>query len=183
MARRIEATVCTALRPGAGQMPTAAWWASSTGRTGQNTSLRRAHRHRRHLARRAWEHDPWRPDRKWCYFSGVVRRDMQAVVAMIDLAPSQRGSHHLKGRIVVSASTLEEVLEGDLARRTDAAPPDFVVIGEFTNLNLEPRRARARRGASHHAVDGSFLFATARPQRRVGYDGRDRSGGSDSPWC
>jgi putative selenium metabolism hydrolase len=49
----------------------------------------------------------------------------------------------LKGRIVISASTLEEVLEG-VALKTvmDTTHPDFVVIGESTNLNL----ARGGRG-------------------------------------
>jgi acetylornithine deacetylase/succinyl-diaminopimelate desuccinylase-like protein len=43
----------------------------------------------------------------------------------------------LSGRVFVSASTLEEVLEGVALRSVmDEVKPDFVIIGESTNLNL-----------------------------------------------
>jgi acetylornithine deacetylase/succinyl-diaminopimelate desuccinylase-like protein len=49
----------------------------------------------------------------------------------------------LKGRVVVSASPMEEVLEGvALEAVMSVYPPDFVVIGEATDLNL----ARGGRG-------------------------------------
>jgi acetylornithine deacetylase/succinyl-diaminopimelate desuccinylase-like protein len=49
----------------------------------------------------------------------------------------------IKGRVVVSASPMEEVLEGvALQKVMEAFPPEFVVIGEATNLNL----ARGGRG-------------------------------------
>ncbi len=65
-----------------------------------------------------------------------------ALGAMVHAAASVDRSK-LSGRIVVSASTLEEVLEGVALKVVmDRYPPDFVVIGEATDLNL----ARGGRG-------------------------------------
>jgi putative selenium metabolism hydrolase len=66
-----------------------------------------------------------------------------ALAAMIHAAASVDRSQ-LHGRVAVSASTLEEVLEG-VALRTIMArlQPDFVVIGEATELNLN-RGGRGR---------------------------------------
>jgi putative selenium metabolism hydrolase len=59
-----------------------------------------------------------------------------ALAAMVHgAADVDRGA--IKGRVVVSASVMEEVLEGvALQAVMEAYPPDFVVIGEATNLNL-----------------------------------------------
>ncbi len=65
-----------------------------------------------------------------------------ALGAMVHAAASVDRSK-LSGRIVISASTLEEVLEGVALKVVmDRYPPDFVVIGEATDLNL----ARGGRG-------------------------------------
>ncbi len=65
-----------------------------------------------------------------------------ALAAMVHAAGSlERGA--LRGRVVVSASVLEEVLEGVALRAVMARyPPDFVVIGESTEGNI----ARGGRG-------------------------------------
>ena len=65
-----------------------------------------------------------------------------ALAAMVHAAAGV-DRRRMKGRVVVSASPMEEVLEGtalqEVMRRY---PPDFVVIGEATDLNL----ARGGRG-------------------------------------
>ena len=53
---------------------------------------------------------------------------------------------HSAGAVVVSASTLEEVLEGvALEAVMRQTPPDFVVIGEATDLNLSAGAAAGPR--------------------------------------
>ena len=65
-----------------------------------------------------------------------------ALAAMVHAAGAINRTE-LKGRIVVVASTMEEVLEGAALREVmKLFPPDFVVIGEATELNL----ARGGRG-------------------------------------
>lgn len=65
-----------------------------------------------------------------------------ALAAMVHAAASvDRGT--LRGRVVVSASPMEEVLEGICLQAVmEATDPDFVVIGESTGLNV----ARGGRG-------------------------------------
>jgi putative selenium metabolism hydrolase len=66
-----------------------------------------------------------------------------ALAAMIYAAASAERSK-VRGRIAVSATTLEEVLEGvTLGTVMQALQPDFVVIGEATDLNLN-RGGRGR---------------------------------------
>ena len=91
---------------------------------------------------------PWARDP----FSGVIENgaihgrgsaDMKGALAAIVHAVAAMDRGEIQGRIIVSASTMEEILEG-VALRTvmEAYPPDFVVIGEATDLNL----ARGGRG-------------------------------------
>jgi putative selenium metabolism hydrolase len=69
--------------------------------------------------------------------------DMKGALAAMVHAAAGLDRSRLAGRVVVSASTMEEVLEGvTLKTVMDAVQPDFVVIGESTNLNL----ARGGRG-------------------------------------
>lgn len=91
-----------------------------------------------------WVHDPFGAviEDGAIYGRGVA--DMKGALAAMVHAAAALDRHALAGRVVVSASTLEEVLEG-VALRTvmEATQPDFVVIGESTNLNLS-RGGRGR---------------------------------------
>lgn len=63
--------------------------------------------------------------------------DMKGALAAMVFAASSVDRARLRGRVVVSASTLEEVLEGVALRAVmNRYPPDFVVIGEASGLNL-----------------------------------------------
>jgi acetylornithine deacetylase/succinyl-diaminopimelate desuccinylase-like protein len=68
---------------------------------------------------------------------------MKGALAAMVYAAAGIDRSRLRGRVVVSASPMEEVLEGVALRKVmEAYPPDFVVIGEATDLNL----ARGGRG-------------------------------------
>lgn len=70
--------------------------------------------------------------------------DMKGALAAMVCAAATADRSRLRGRVVISASTLEEVLEGvALQAVMDATRPDFVVIGESTDLNLS-RGGRGR---------------------------------------
>ncbi len=84
-----------------------------------------------------WQHQPFGAEIEGGRMYGRGTSDMKgAVAAMVHAAAAaERGK--LAGRVVISASVLEEVLEGVALRDVMAAfPPDFVVIGESTDLNL-----------------------------------------------
>ncbi|MCX6043645.1 MAG: YgeY family selenium metabolism-linked hydrolase [Chloroflexi bacterium] len=70
--------------------------------------------------------------------------DMKGALAAMIHAAAAIDRRQLQGRVVVSASTLEEVLEGVALRPImERFHPDFVVIGEATELNLN-RGGRGR---------------------------------------
>jgi len=70
--------------------------------------------------------------------------DMKGALAAMIYAAATMDRTKLHGRVAVSASTLEEVLEGVTLRTIMAhVQPDCVVIGEATNLNLN-RGGRGR---------------------------------------
>ena len=70
--------------------------------------------------------------------------DMKGALAAMIHAAAAVDRTKLYGRIAVSATTLEEVLEGVTLRTVmHQVQPDFVVIGEATNLNLN-RGGRGR---------------------------------------
>lgn len=70
--------------------------------------------------------------------------DMKGALAAMLHAAAAVDRTRLHGRIAVSATTLEEVLEGVTLRTVmNFIKPDFVVIGEATNLNLN-RGGRGR---------------------------------------
>ena len=90
-----------------------------------------------------WTRDPFGAEIVDGKLYGRGGADMKgAIAAMVHAAASLERSS-LRGRVVVSASPLEEVLEGvALADIMARYPPDCVVIGESTGLNL----ARGGRG-------------------------------------
>ncbi len=90
-----------------------------------------------------WNCDPFGGEIVDGKLYGRGSADMKgAIAAMVHAAASLERSF-LHGRVVVSASPLEEVLEGvALADIMARYPPDCVVIGEATGLNL----ARGGRG-------------------------------------
>lgn len=90
-----------------------------------------------------WQHDPFgaQIDEDAIYGRGAA--DMKGALAAMVHAAAGLDRSRLAGRVVVSASTMEEVLEGIALKAVmDVTHPDFVIIGESTDLNL----ARGGRG-------------------------------------
>lgn len=84
-----------------------------------------------------WTKDPFGGEIIDGYLYGRGAADMKgALAAMVHAAGSvDRGE--ISGKVVVSASVLEEVYEGGALKTVmDAVNPDFVVIGESSSLNL-----------------------------------------------
>ena len=92
----------------------------------------------------SWTHDPFGGEIKGGVIYGRGAADMKgALAAMIHAAASMDRSR-LKGEVDVSATVMEESLEGaSLQAVMEALAPDFVVIGEATYLNLN-RGGRGR---------------------------------------
>jgi putative selenium metabolism hydrolase len=84
-----------------------------------------------------WQYDPFGAQIAEGAIFGRGSADMKGALAAMVYAAAAVDRSRLHGRVVISASTLEEVLEG-VALRTvmERTHPDFVVIGESTNLNL-----------------------------------------------
>jgi putative selenium metabolism hydrolase len=90
-----------------------------------------------------WQHEPFGAQIEDDKIFGRGAADMKGALAAMVHAAAAVDRTRLAGRIVVSASTLEEVLEGVALRAVmDQTQPDFVIIGESTNLQL----ARGGRG-------------------------------------
>lgn len=92
----------------------------------------------------SWIHDPLGGEVDKGFIFGRGAADMKgALGAMIHAAASVDRSR-VKGRVVVSATVMEESLEGaSLQTVMEAVHPAFVVIGEATDLNLN-RGGRGR---------------------------------------
>jgi putative selenium metabolism hydrolase len=91
-----------------------------------------------------WAHDPFGGEVDGGFIYGRGAADMKASLAAMIFAAAGLDRARLAGRVVVSATVMEENLEGAALKTVmDAAPPDFVVIGEATDLALN-RGGRGR---------------------------------------
>jgi putative selenium metabolism hydrolase len=91
-----------------------------------------------------WEDDPFSGAIKNNAIYGRGAADMKGAVAAMIHAAAGLERAKLAGRVVVSASVMEEVFEGGALKAVmDQVKPDFVVIGEATNLHLN-RGGRGR---------------------------------------
>jgi len=84
-----------------------------------------------------WTKDPFGGEIIDGYLYGRGAADMKGALAGMIHAAASVDKTKLAGRVVVSASVLEEVYEGGALKTVmDEVHPDYVVIGESTNLNL-----------------------------------------------
>ncbi len=84
-----------------------------------------------------WQREPFSGAVEGGFLHGRGSADMKGALAAMVHGVARADRSSLAGRVVVSASVMEEVLEGvALQKVMDAHPPDFVVIGEATNLKL-----------------------------------------------
>jgi putative selenium metabolism hydrolase len=85
----------------------------------------------------AWAHDPFgaEVDGGALYGRGIV--DMKGALAAMIYGAAAVDRTRLAGQVVVSASVMEELLEGAALHPVmDATRPDFVIIGEPSDLKL-----------------------------------------------
>jgi putative selenium metabolism hydrolase len=91
-----------------------------------------------------WQRDPYSGDVEDGFLHGRGSADMLGALAAMVYAVAGLDRNQLAGRVFVSATVMEEVMEGlSLATVMEQVKPDFVVIGEATNLNLN-RGGRGR---------------------------------------
>lgn len=114
-----------------------------------------------------WQHEPFGAQIDGDNIFGRGAADMKGALAAMVHAAAALDRARLAGRVVVTASTLEEVLEGvALHAIMDQVQPDFVVIGESTNLSFPRAAVGVLRSPHDHRPPCSFLVAAAWPQRR-----------------
>lgn len=91
-----------------------------------------------------WTCDPFAAEIENGFIYGRATADMKGALAAMIHGAASVDRRKLVGRIAVSATVLEEVMEGvSLGAVMDAVKPDFIVIGEATELNLN-RGGRGR---------------------------------------
>jgi putative selenium metabolism hydrolase len=84
-----------------------------------------------------WQHDPFEAVIVGERMVGRGTSDMKGALAAMVYAAAAADRSRLAGRIVVSATVMEEVMEGvSLKMVMEEVRPDLVVIGESTHLNL-----------------------------------------------
>ena len=84
-----------------------------------------------------WRHDPFGGEIEGGYLYGRGAADMKGALAAMIHAAAGVDRSKLRGRVLVTATVMEENLEGAALKAVmDAIPPDFVVIGEATELRL-----------------------------------------------
>jgi len=113
----------------------------------------------------AWTHDPFGAELVDDRIYGRGSSDMKGALAAMLYAAAALERPALAGTVVVSASVGEESIEGAALRTVmDNHPPDFVVIGEASNLDL----VRAGRGRAEYVVEAVGQPSHAsRPDRGV----------------
>jgi len=91
-----------------------------------------------------WTHDPWGGEIENGRLYGRGAADMKGSLAAMIHAVGNLDRGELRGRVAVSATVSEEFVEGGALKSVvEALHPDFVVIGESTELNLN-RGGRGR---------------------------------------
>lgn len=91
-----------------------------------------------------WNHDPWGGEIENGRLYGRGAADMKGSLAAMIHAVGNLDRAELRGRVAVSATVSEEVAEGGAFKAVvEAMRPDFVVIGEATEFNLN-RGGRGR---------------------------------------
>jgi putative selenium metabolism hydrolase len=91
-----------------------------------------------------WKHDPWGGEIEIGRLYGRGAADMKGSLAAMVHAVGNLKRGELRGQVAVSATVSEEVAEGGAFKAVvEALRPDFVVIGEATQLNLN-RGGRGR---------------------------------------
>ncbi len=84
-----------------------------------------------------WTKDPFGGEIIDGYLYGRGAADMKGALAAMVHAAGSMDRGKLTGKVVISASVLEEVYEGGALKTVlEAVNPDFVVIGESSNLHL-----------------------------------------------
>lgn len=84
-----------------------------------------------------WRHDPFGGEIENGFLYGRGAADMKGALAAMIHAAAGVDRAKLRGRVVVTATVMEENLEGAALKAVmDAVPTDFVVIGEATELRL-----------------------------------------------
>ncbi len=91
-----------------------------------------------------WRHDPFGGEIEDGFIYGRGAADMKGALAAMIYAAGAVDRSKLRGRLIVAATVMEENLEGAALKAImEAIWPDFVVIGEATDLRLN-RGGRGR---------------------------------------
>ena len=102
------------------------------------------------LPREAWQHDPFGGEIEGKRIYGRGSSDMKGALAAMVHAAASLDRERLAGRVVVSASVGEELIEGAALRDVmERYSPDYVVIGEASKLDL----VRAGRGRAELVLE------------------------------
>lgn len=97
-----------------------------------------------------WKHDPFAAVIEDGYLYGRGVADMKAALAAMIHAAASVDRSKLAGKVVISATVLEEVMEGGTLQQVmNAVNPDAVIIGESTNFTLN----RAGRGRAEIVIE------------------------------